>query len=181
MVRFSNVFDCYADAVFVNLPASAAGNLTFTVHIYAYDKAAFDAENANGVLAVAAENPATDGTGIADSNFVPGAGFTPTWTTSCVATQQSNIVVLAVCAPLAPFSNVADAGVVEAGADASMLDAGPADANVSDANVNDASVNDANTIDAQPMDAGIDAPADAALPPMDAAMVDAPSDAPSSG
>ena len=109
--RFSNVFDCFADGTFVNLPASSTGNLTFSVHIYAYNEATYDAASTGGLVnAVASDQFAT-----AAPEFAPSAPFFPTWTTTCVATQQSNIVVLAVCGPLVAFqgSTGTDGGVTD--------------------------------------------------------------------
>ncbi len=78
---FANAFDCFADGVFSNVPLPETGNPSFTVRIFALNKAAYTAQSA-----------AVDS---ADPNKV--GALEPTWTTTCHATQQANIAVLAVC------------------------------------------------------------------------------------
>lgn len=96
------VYDCFADGVFANLPASDAGSLTFSVYIYAYDQAQYLQDDSNGgTIESAASTPSLgpvplDGGGLALDSLPA------TWRTTCAATQQSNIEVLAVCLPLAP-------------------------------------------------------------------------------
>jgi hypothetical protein len=82
------VYDCFADAKFANLQAGPDGTLSFTVQVFAFDKRAFDAQNANGAL-----------TGDS-AGWDRLQGHTPTFKTSCSATQQAGVEVLAVCAPL---------------------------------------------------------------------------------
>jgi hypothetical protein len=128
---FTGLFDCFADGVFPNLPACSTGSQAFQLNVYAYNQAAYAAADTNGQL----ESEVTGNPG-AFANLV---SQTATWTTTCAATQQSNVEVLAVCAPLAPNPNYVappvdaggDDGAVEAAADAA-LDGGLDDA--SDAN-----------------------------------------------
>lgn len=157
---FSNIFDCFADGVFVNLPASPTGDQTYVIQILAFNAADFNADNGDaGVLLDAGSDP------VALEALQPKA----TWTTACYATQQSNIIVLAVCAPLTPALSVSDAGVADAtlgsdaGADAGA-DAGGTDGavNSGDAGVVDAKAGDgADASGDAPADAPVDAPADA--------------------
>ena len=41
-VPLTNIFDCFADGVFENLPSSDAGSQTFNVTIFAYNKELYD-------------------------------------------------------------------------------------------------------------------------------------------
>ena len=97
--RPSGLFDCFADGAFVNLPASPNGNQAFRVDVLAFSASDYDTWNANGALVQAAANATTL------------LSFSSTWRTSCTATQQQNIVVLAVCGPLVGV----DGGVTDAG------------------------------------------------------------------
>jgi hypothetical protein len=79
--------DCFADAKFANLPARPDGTLAVTVQIYGFSQQSYLAQQAKGLdLAV------TDWTKLQT--------FQPTYKTSCEATQQQNVEVLAVCNPL---------------------------------------------------------------------------------
>jgi hypothetical protein len=82
------LYDCFADAKFANLQPGPDGTLSFTVQIYAFSQASYAAQNAGGVLDAAA----------ADWSRLQ--AFKPTYKTTCTATQQQNVEVLAVCAPL---------------------------------------------------------------------------------
>lgn len=139
----ANVYDCDTDAAFQNLPGSG----TYSVQIDAYDAASFPSDLACTVTACA---PPTAGTDFG----------TPTWTTTCTATQEQGDNSLVVCSPLlvagvgvnmgvgadaATEASVdaavagGDAGAFEAGAlDAAGLDASVADANDSGADVTEA-------------------------------------------
>ncbi len=113
---YSGVFDCYSDGIFSNLPTDDAGSLSFFVRIIAWNQASFPAALS------------------CDPDDVPDTGFTicpgdtpdaalseegtPNWTTTCTATQQSGVSVLAVCAPLATPDGGSDAGSDDASADA---------------------------------------------------------------
>jgi hypothetical protein len=96
----AGVYDCFADGVLVNLqPAPLADgsySLDFTVRIYAFNQAAYTASQAKITADVAQPNTAG---GI----FAAGAFATlgATYTTSCTATQQADIQVVAVCQRLA--------------------------------------------------------------------------------
>jgi hypothetical protein len=126
---FTGLFDCFADGVFPNLPACSTGSQSFQLSVYAYNQATYAAVDTNGQL----ESEVTGNPGA----FAQRVASTATWTTTCEATQQANVEVLAVCAPL-----VANPNFVPPGDDAG-LDA------ASDANV-DAEIDGG-------LDSGIDA------------------------
>jgi hypothetical protein len=118
----ANVFDCFTDGVFENLPVSDGGGQDFIVSIRAYNFASFPPElqcqPTGGPCA--AQDPTTL---LADAARA-------TWATTCAATQQQGIPVLAVCQPLAPQDAGADAasdGMADAEAGA-LADAALADA-----------------------------------------------------
>ena len=85
--HYGRVYDCFADAAFVNLPGTSDGG-PYSLEIFLYDKAAYDA-NADFIEAAAGASNA-----IAALSQVPS-----TWTTSCTATQTLNIQTVAQCLP----------------------------------------------------------------------------------
>lgn len=114
----TGVFDCFTDGLFSNLPAAPTNPYyySFDVKIYAYDKDAFPAalDCPPGGSAMPDGSPCPgDVTSVATAADVEAAA---TWTTTCTATQQSGVSVLAVCAPLQAPGAGADAGG-DAGAD----------------------------------------------------------------
>jgi len=151
---FTGLFDCFADGVFPNLPACATGSQSFQLDVYAYNQADYAAADANGQLeSEVTGDPAT---------FAQLVASTATWTTTCEATQQANVEVLAVCAPLTAnpsFVPQGDDGGAEGGDDAASeasvdgaVDAPP------DVSANDASADgDAAVGDDSGDDAGDDA------------------------
>jgi hypothetical protein len=124
---WTNVFDCFADGVFENLPSSSAGSEAFNVLIFAYDKASYEETSLPSNLSCPPGMTA-DATFCASSPPVLSAtdrALAP-WVTTCTATQQQGIPVLAVCAPLSDAKTSAEAGAMDAGApDSPVLD-GPA-------------------------------------------------------
>lgn len=81
-----NVYDCFADGLFVDLPASG-GSFDYKVQIYAYNEAAFTSAGAASLAAKA--QTVTD---LKTTN--------PTFTTTCNAVQIDLVQTLAVCKPL---------------------------------------------------------------------------------
>ncbi len=79
--------DCFADAKFANLVAGPDGTLSFAVQIYAFSKEAYLAQQQRGL-----DTAVTDWSKLQK--------FRPTYKTSCRATQQQDVEVLAVCDPL---------------------------------------------------------------------------------
>jgi hypothetical protein len=124
----ANVFDCFTDGVFENLPVADGGGQDFIVSIRAYNFASFPPELQ--CAPTGGQCPAQDPTTLlADAARA-------TWATTCAATQQQGIPVLAVCQPLAPQDVGADAASdsmadVEAGAIVDAEADATADAEVS--------------------------------------------------
>lgn len=83
------VYDCFADAAFVNLPAIGDGGVSvYEVTVYLYDKQAYDAHAADIQGAAGASNA---------NQFL--SGVPATWTTTCTATQTLDIQTVADCKP----------------------------------------------------------------------------------
>ena len=80
-----NVYDCFADGLFVDLPASG-GAFEYRVQIFAYNEAAF--LPASSEVAAKAQTV----TGLRTTS--------PTYTTTCNAVQLDLVQTLAVCKPL---------------------------------------------------------------------------------
>lgn len=80
-------FDCFADATFTNLKASQSESLRFVLEVFAFDVA--------GVAAI-------DAAGGSDDALLRNTA----WGTSCEATQQKDVAVLAVCKPLTPTARL---------------------------------------------------------------------------
>ncbi len=81
------LYDCFADGTFVELkPVDPAGGFTFELEVFGFTQAAY-----------AAQKPVIDAAG---SDAVKLRAASPTWTTTCTATQQQDVQSLAVCAPL---------------------------------------------------------------------------------
>jgi hypothetical protein len=113
---YSGVFDCYSDGLFSNLPANDAGSLSFDLTIVAWNQASFPASLACGEEETDGGFPGCPG----DSpGYLASRSASPNWTTTCTATQESGVSVLAVCAPLvatgAPSGS--DAGAEDSGED----------------------------------------------------------------
>jgi hypothetical protein len=108
-LSYAQVFDCFADGAFVNLVASPSGKLDFNVEIFLYNADDYAAHVGDGAIQTIQRVP---------PQINPDTGTIPnpppsTWSTTCTATQQQNVVVLAVCRPLSggPLPAPADAGV----------------------------------------------------------------------
>jgi hypothetical protein len=108
-------FRCYADATFVNLCASSTGSYVYGVAIVAYTQSEWTAlggdptpTNPTANTAINALNRASYCTAdagnqspiVVDPNYPTPSVPKGAYTTTCTATQQSDIEVLAVCAPL---------------------------------------------------------------------------------
>ena len=91
--HFGRVYDCFADAAFVNLPGTSDGG-AYSLEVFLYDKAAYDA-NADFIESAAGASNAIDAL-----SQVPA-----TWTTSCTATQTLNIQTVAQCLPKSAGGN----------------------------------------------------------------------------
>jgi hypothetical protein len=122
-VPLTNIFDCFADGVFENLPSSDAGSQTFVVTIFAYTKDSYDDA---GLPANLGCPPALDGgqcTPASEPLTSAQESMAP-WTTVCTATQQQGTPVVAVCAPLeSPATGIETDGSAPAAPDGGV-DAG---------------------------------------------------------
>jgi hypothetical protein len=98
-------YDCFADGTFVNLAATDGGSFSFKVAIAAFNASAYNAQSS----AIEAAANRADLGGL--------ARLRATWTTDCVASQQQDIEVLAVCGPL----TVPVAGPTQASATIQLL------------------------------------------------------------
>lgn len=79
------VVDCFADAKFTQLAASASG-LPFTLKVHAFRASDWAKPDAESKILTAAKN--------ADTIALDGLA---TWKTTCEATQQPSVTVLALC------------------------------------------------------------------------------------
>jgi len=91
--KASNVFDCFTTGVFENLPASDGGSQEFFLQIFGFSKASLPA-----ALTCPDELSVDGGVCPAQDTSLAAASTAP-WTTTCSATQQQGIPVLAVCQP----------------------------------------------------------------------------------
>lgn len=102
IVLSAESYDCFADAIFSNLNATANGGYTFRMLVYLYDFPTYNADQANmatSIQAGLAKIARWDGA--PPPNFVnPFSTIPASWTTSCTATQTANIEALALCDPL---------------------------------------------------------------------------------
>jgi hypothetical protein len=92
-----NVYDCFSDGLFVNLPATA-GSTDYRLSVYAYNAQAYEAATDAKIRAA-----------LSGANAATLAATSPTFTTTCSATEIPDVQSLAVCQPL-----VAGAGGVGA-------------------------------------------------------------------
>jgi hypothetical protein len=83
-----NVYDCFSDGLFVNLPATA-GSTDYRLNVYAYNAQAYEAATDAKIRAA-----------LAGANLTTLAGTSPTFTTTCNATEIPDVQSLAVCQPL---------------------------------------------------------------------------------
>jgi hypothetical protein len=175
----SNVYDCYVDGEFVNLPA-INGSYQYRLEVYAYNQAAYNASAA--AIGSLGTNVGIEVDGGRSGGY---AATSPTWTTQCTVTQSSNVETLAVCDPLqaglgglgtAPDKTTITLDTAQQfrlpdgrigvclpseTPDGGPTDAGTPDADAADAN-DDADAGDAEISDAEAgADAGPDADADA--------------------
>ncbi len=123
-VPLTNIFECFSDGVFENLPTSDAGSLTFKVSVFAYSQSAYVAAGLPGDLGCP---PIPDAGFCAPSStpVTPGQESKASWTTLCTATQQAGTPVIAVCPPLVSTTGAPE---TDAGADAARdaaVDASP--------------------------------------------------------
>jgi hypothetical protein len=89
----SNVFDCFATGLFENLPTADGGSQEFFLRIFGYNQASLpsDLTCPDGLSVDGGVCPAQDQSLAAAAHAK--------WATTCNATQQQGVPVLAVCQP----------------------------------------------------------------------------------
>ncbi len=106
----SDVWDCFADGIFENLPATAAGDDSFYVEVFGYSTAttlpgAFTEAGApSAVWCPGGLGPGGQACPFQVPSFAVEAGAQAQWRTTCLATEAESEPVTASCAPLAPFT-----------------------------------------------------------------------------
>jgi hypothetical protein len=115
----TNIFQCWTNGVFENLPSSDSGSLTFNVTIFAYNQ---DDYNDAGLPSDLGCPPVFDG-GTCTPGSLPitsAQETAATWRTPvgmpCTATQQAGTPVFAVCPPLQRNAPPLDGGAASADA-----------------------------------------------------------------
>lgn len=103
----ANTYDCFSDVTFVELPASSRGSVDYRIDVFLYNRDTYEAQKAvvDGASASTSAETAAVRTSL---DAAP-----PTWSTSCRATQVSNVQSLAVCDPVtagAPSDGGEDSG-----------------------------------------------------------------------
>ncbi len=98
-VAASGIYDCFADARVQDLPPAdggVGGALDFTIKVYAFNKASYDAQSALfGSTPQDVDNWFRDEAPNTARTHV--TSLQPTWSVLCTATQQREVRVLAVC------------------------------------------------------------------------------------
>ncbi|MBX3191185.1 MAG: hypothetical protein KF819_29580 [Labilithrix sp.] len=89
-----NLFDCFSDAAFVDLPSSG-GVFSYDLEVFAYNEAAFRAAGGDALRGVAQRAGAHDERVVADLRAT-----NPTYTTTCLGDQVGLVQALARCQPL---------------------------------------------------------------------------------
>ncbi|HEX3769359.1 MAG TPA: hypothetical protein VHV30_00775, partial [Polyangiaceae bacterium] len=121
----ANVFDCFADGAFENLPDQCGS--TYNIDIYAYT---FDGYAQAKLPASITCPPGVDACAPAPTSLSAAQRAAATWMTTCTGTQMSGSPVEATCQALALVGGVggADAASGDAGASSSDADASESDA-----------------------------------------------------
>ena len=105
------VYDCFADAVFVNVGSGTALGLSqdFDLAVAAFDAPTYGAQA--GLVTGAVQDLEANAcpTGAVDDRAAALAAAA-NWTTTCTAHQQPNVQSLAACDPLQETASAADAG-----------------------------------------------------------------------
>lgn len=130
---WTNVFDCFADGVFENLPSSSTGSQAFDVSIFAYDQASYDKSGLPSELGCLPGLTAAAACPSTPEVIAAAVTAQAPWTTTCTATQQQGIPVLAVCSPLSDAKTSAEAGAPDGGpVEGGALEGGPSEAGAVD-------------------------------------------------
>jgi hypothetical protein len=141
----TNVFDCFADGAFENLP-NGCGTATYQIDIYAYTAAGYASTNLPGNIGCTAG--AVNGQcGLIPAQLSASQKAAATWTSQCVGTQMSGSPVEASCTVLAMTSAGNDASAGDASGDGGDGANGSSDA------TGDGPTPDGEAADASPADA----------------------------
>ncbi|HSQ63069.1 MAG TPA: hypothetical protein VLM85_07625 [Polyangiaceae bacterium] len=105
------VYDCFADAVFVNVGSGTALGLSqdFDLAVAAFDAPTYAAQAGLVTSEVLDLQTTACPSGPVDDRAAALAAAA-NWTTTCTARQQPNVESLAACDPLQESANAADAG-----------------------------------------------------------------------
>jgi hypothetical protein len=123
----TNIFECWTNGVFENLPSSDAGSLTFHVDILAYDYGSYIGAGLPSDLGCPPVMPPVmiDGCVPGSQPLTQAQENRATWRTGCTATQQAGTPVFAICPPLVESGDAsADAAresSIDAAPDATVL------------------------------------------------------------
>jgi hypothetical protein len=130
---WTNIFDCFTDGVFENLPVSSTGYQTFLVSIFAYSEKSYAAAGLPGDLGCVPGMP-TDGAICVDGSQSVNAREKElsAWTATCMATQQQGVPVLAICPPLGTTADAAPQAAAPPDAGTAAPDADASDAGLGD-------------------------------------------------
>jgi hypothetical protein len=125
--QYANVFECFADGYFENLPVLDGGNQAFTLTVAAWNYSGWNAMGSPARLSPCISEP--DGSSLANLcpaeqplDVLDGGGVPPQWTTTCTAYMQPSIPAVAACGPLVPFAGGAIPAPDAGGDDASTSD-----------------------------------------------------------
>jgi hypothetical protein len=120
----TGVFDCFSNALFMNLPSPDGGAADFGLNIFAYDRASFPPELGGCENVPLNQTCAGD-----DASVVTHFASQATWTTHCRATQYQGVPQTAQC--LKPLEPTTDGGAENDAGDA--MSPGDAHAEAADA------------------------------------------------
>jgi len=110
------VYDCFADAIFANLPTNDAGFYTYSAALFAFDKKTYDYLTSDA----AAPLPACDPAHLDNSvclPFVTAVAPSANWANTCTATQVLGVPAIADCCPLAVCNAPPESGLDAAAGD----------------------------------------------------------------
>jgi hypothetical protein len=160
-VPLTNIFECFSDGVFENLPTSDAGSLTFKVSVFAYSQSAYEAAGLPEDLGC----PPIPDAGFCTPSSTPVTASQEdkaSWKTLCTATQQAGTPVIAMCPPLVSTTEAPETDAAIDAARDGALDAAPDATSAAPDASNDAEPPDGAA--AEPDGAPVDgAPVDGAL------------------
>lgn len=148
---WAGFYDCFADAIFANLPTNDAGYYTYTAALFAFDKPAYDQLVSEGDLSPTQCGPSTlDNASCLAA--VTGAATSANWAATCTATQVLGVPAIADCCALATCNAPPDSGLDEGSGDDGAEESGQ---------VADAAADSTLDAPADESDAGADATLDA--------------------